>query len=49
MLALFGNTMTADYMYSRHNWEKFLQHIETPLSQKLETFSAIFIVFLEST
>ena len=23
ILGLFGNTLTADHMYSRHNWEKF--------------------------
>ena len=46
---LFGNTLTADNMYSRHNWEKFSQCVQMPLSQKRQTFSAIFIRFLQST
>ena len=34
ILGLFGNTLATDHMYSRHNWGKFSQHVETPLSQK---------------
>ena len=35
ILALFGNTLTANHMYSCHYWEKLLQHAPTPLCQKL--------------
>ena len=35
-------------MYSRHNWKNFQQRIQTRLSRKQQTFSAIFIPFLES-
>ena len=36
-------------MYSRHRWEKLPQQLQTLLSQKQKTFSAIFIAFSEST
>ena len=49
ILGLFGSTLAADHMYSRHNWGKFLQHVKTLLSQKGKTFFAIFIAFLQST
>ena len=49
ILGMFGNTLAADDMYSRHNWAKFPQHVKTPLSQKQKTFSEIFIAFLEFT
>ena len=48
MLGWCGNTLTADPMYSGHRWERFPQQVQTILSQKLRTFSAIFIAFLES-
>ena len=35
-------------MYYRHNREKFLQYVQTPLSQTPKAFSLIFITFLES-
>ena len=46
---LFVNSLNADHMYSRHNWQNLSQHVQRPLSQKWETFSAIFIQFLNST
>ena len=30
ILGLFGNTLTAAHMHSRHNSEKFTRHVETP-------------------
>ena len=45
---LFCNTLTPDHMYSRHNWENFQQHVQTPLSQKLQQLSQIFIEFWQS-
>ena len=48
ILGMFGNTLTVDHMYFRHNWEKLPQEIQTPLSQKPQTFSGIFITFLQS-
>ena len=45
----FGNTLTADHMYSHHNQENLWQHVQRPLSQKRETCSGIFIQFLDST
>ena len=47
-LGLFGNTLTADRMYSPHAWKKFRQKIKTLLSQKRKTFSQGFIAFLQS-
>ena len=46
---LLGNTFSADYMYCRHNWENFPQHVQTPLYQKPQPFSEIFFAFLQST
>ena len=31
ILRLFGNTLTADHMYSCYRWEKLPQQIQTPL------------------
>ena len=45
MLGRFGNTFTADRMYSRHRWEKLRLQVQTPLSQKWSTFSGIFFFF----
>ena len=47
-LGLFGNTLAANHMYSRHNWGKFLQKFKTPLFEKLKTLSVICIAFLQS-
>ena len=49
ILGLFGNTLTAEHMYSRHTWEKFPQQTQMLLFQKLKTFSHIFITFFQST
>ena len=49
ILRVFGNTLAAHHMYSRHNWGKFPQHVKTLLSRKGKTFFSIFIPFLEST
>ena len=49
ILGLFGNTLTADNMYSRQRWEKFWQQVQTVLSQKGKTFSENFIAFWQST
>ena len=48
-LGVFGKTLDADHMDSRHNWGKLPQYVKTPLSQTGKTFSAIFIGFLQST
>ena len=48
ILGLFGNTFTADYMYSRHRWEELMQQVHMLLSEKARTFSENFIAFSES-
>ena len=48
MLGLFGNTLTADHMYSRHRLEKLPEQVQTLVSQKRRTFSSIFLVLSES-
>ena len=48
ILGLFGNTLTADNMYSRHNWQKFWQQVQAILSQKLKQFLHIILAFLQS-
>ena len=40
---LFLNTLTADDKYSRRNMQTFCQQVQTPLSQKAETFLKFFI------
>ena len=47
MLRLFVNTLTADNKYSRCNVHNFAQQVQTPLSQKEETFCGFFIAFLK--
>ena len=49
ILGLFGNTLVTDHMYSRHNWGKFSQHVETPLSQKAKKIFHVFVPFFHST
>ena len=39
--------MTTDDKYSRRNMLNFTQQFETPLSQKQETSSGVFIAFLK--
>ena len=46
---LFGNTLNAGLIYSRHNSDNFPQHVQAPLSEKEKPFFKIFIPFLEST
>ena len=47
ILRLFVNTLTADKNYSRCNVHNFAQQVQTPLSQKQETFWAFSIAFLK--
>ena len=47
MLRLFVNTLTADRKYSLCNVHNFAQQVQTPLSQKQETFFWFFIAFLK--
>ena len=49
ILRLFGNTLMADHMYSRHRWGKFRQQVQTLLCQQLKKCSRIFIAILQST
>ena len=46
-LRLFVNTLTAEEKYSRRYMENQRQQFQTPLSQKQETFSGLFIDFLK--
>ena len=48
ILGLFGNTLTADDLYSCHRSKIFLQQVQTLLSLKRKTFSQNFIAFLQS-
>ena len=43
---LFVNTLTPDEKYSRRNVKIFWQQLQTPLSQKGNTFYQFLIVFL---
>ena len=43
ILGLFGNTLTADHMYSSHNLKKVLQQVQTLLSKQGKKFSRNFI------
>ena len=47
ILGLFGNTLTG--MYSRHNWDKFLQQVEMPLSSNFKKCPQFFFEFLKFT
>ena len=49
ILRLLVNTLTADYEYSHSNTDKLPLPIQMQLLEKLETFSRIIIVFLESS
>ena len=44
---LFLNTLTPDDRYSRRYMQTFWQQVQTPLSQKGETFCEFFIAFLK--
>ena len=43
------NTLTANYEYSRSNWENLLLSIQMQLFEIPKIFCCIFIAFLEST
>ena len=47
MFRLFLNTLSPDDKYSRRNMQTFWQQVQTPLSQKGETFFRFFIEFLK--
>ena len=47
-LAISINTLTASYEYSRSNTNNLPLALQMQLSDKLETFSGLFITFLES-
>ena len=47
--AIWVNTLTANYEYSRSDRENLPLPIQLQLSEKLKTFSQFFIEFLEST
>ena len=47
VLRLFSDTLNADQKYSRRNMQSFLQQLQTPISEKQNTFSGFFIAFLE--
>ena len=49
ILGQFGNTFTANRMYSHHRLEKLTEQIQTLLSQKRRTFPAILFAVLECT
>ena len=44
---LFDNTFTPDDKYSRRNMQTFWQQVQTPWSEKGETFFRFFIKFLK--
>ena len=44
---LFLNMLTPDDKYSRRNIQTFWQQVQTPLSQKGETFFIFFIEFMK--
>ena len=45
ILRLLGNTLTADYMYSRHRWEKSHQQVLRLLSQNKKYLLKILLHF----
>ena len=47
ILRLFVNAWTADDKYSGSNMQNLPQQFQTPLSQKQETFSELFVAFLK--
>ena len=44
---MFVITLTAEDKYSRSNMQSLPQQFQTPLSQKQNTFSELFIAFLK--
>ena len=49
ILGLFGNTLTADHMYCRHNWDRFPRQVQTQLSHKLKRLFEFCFAFSKST
>ena len=49
LLGQFFNTLTADYKYSRWNWDNLSQQVPMQTSLKVNTCSRLFIAFLECT
>ena len=49
LLGQFVDTLTADYKYSRQNWENLWLQVPMQTSLKLETCSRFFISFVKST
>ena len=49
LLGQFVDTLTADYKYSRQNWENLWQQVPMETSLKPETCSRFFISFVKST
>ena len=49
VLGMFCNRLTADHMNFLDNRDKFLQQVQTLLSQKPKTFSGFFFAFQKST
>ena len=47
ILRLFVNALIADDKHSSSNMQNFPQQFQTPLSQKQNTFSGSFVVFLK--
>ena len=47
ILRLFVSIVTADDRYIRCNMQNFPQQLQTPISQKQNTFSGFFIAYLE--
>ena len=48
IIGLCVNTLSADYEYPRSNTDKIPLPVQMQLPERLETFPAFFIVFLES-
>ena len=46
---LLFNTLTANHIYSCHNWQKLPQQLQTQLSSKPSTFPERFFTFPKST
>ena len=49
LLGQFVNILTADYKYSRQNWENLWQEVPMQIFLKLKTCFRFFIAFLKST
>ena len=49
MIGVFVNTWTADYKYSIPQCENLQFPIQMQLSEKPNTFSQLFVAFMEST